>query len=179
MKKRKASAPKVFVAALLAATIAKAFVLDVVVVSGNSMQPALRDGQLVVVNKLAWGLRLPLTSRYLVRWAHPKAGEVAVFLREGTYTIKRCVATEGMTLALSEEGGYNVVAGNTRLPLSYEQYKRLISVAGAVPRGAVFVAGDNTAASFDSRDYGLVRADAFCGRIVYRRQSLQADSASW
>ena len=161
----KSRAPKVFVAALLFAAIMKAFVLDLVVVSGRSMAPTLRDGQLVLVNKLAWGLRLPLTRRYIVRWGSPKPGDIAVFLRCGTYTIKRCVATEGMALALSDEGGYNVLAGETRLPLTEQQYKRMINEAGAVPRGAVFVAGDNVDASFDSRDYGPVSANAFCGRV--------------
>ena len=158
---------KVFAAALVAAALTKAFALDVVVVSGSSMEPALRDGQLVLVNKLAWGLRLPLTQRYMLRWASPKAGDIAVFLRCGTYTIKRCIATEGMSLALSDEGGRNVIAGKTRLPLSESQYKRMIDEAGAVPSGAVFVAGDNLAASFDSRDYGLVSADSFCGKVMF------------
>ena len=166
MKNRKASAPKVFVAALLIASLMKAFVLDVVSVSGSSMMPTLKDGQLVLVNKLAWGLRLPVTRRYLVRWGSPKAGDIAVFLRDGTYTIKRCIATEGMPLALSDTGGYSVLVGNTRIPLTESQYKRMINEAGAVPCGKVFVAGDNLAASFDSRDYGPVSADAFCGRVI-------------
>ena len=161
----KTCAVKVFAAALLAGALMKAFVLDIAIVSGSSMAPALRDGQRVLVYKLAWGLRMPLSEQYLLRWGSPEPGDIAVFLRDGTYTIKRCIATEGMALIFSDEGGYSVLAGDELIPLSAEQYKRLIHEAGAIPRGSVFVAGDNRDASFDSRDYGLVSADAFCGKV--------------
>ena len=166
--KRRGGAPaKTFLIALLLAAIVKAFVLDLVIVSGDSMSPALKDGQLVLVNKLAWGIRLPLADSYLLRWGSPNAGDVAVFLRGGTYTIKRCVAVEGMTLRLSDAGSYSLLAGEDVIPLSEAQFKGLAEVEGSVPQGSVFVAGDNTAVSFDSRDYGLVSADSFCGKVIW------------
>ena len=38
----------------------------------GSMKPTILEGDLVYVNKLAYGLRVPLTLHRLARWADPE-----------------------------------------------------------------------------------------------------------
>src|SRR5512133_235687 len=88
------------------------FWLSFMVVDGSSMLPGYPDGSFVVVNRLAYGLRLP--SAYLLRWARPRAGQLLVFRNplDGRLVMKRCLAVEGQSLAL-EPGGLSV--GGRRL----------------------------------------------------------------
>jgi signal peptidase I len=44
-----------------------------------------------MVNRLAYGLRLPGTDRYLLRWGLPRQGDVVVFVTpQGSVAVKRC-----------------------------------------------------------------------------------------
>ena len=72
----------------------KVFVFDVIIVSGHSMEPTLVPGQLVLVNKTAFGLRAPFSGDYLIRWAEPKAGDILVIESplDGTRMVKRLAA---------------------------------------------------------------------------------------
>lgn len=54
------------------------------------MIPAIKNGQMLIVNKISYGLRLPLGG-YLARWAEPKEGDVVVFWTPyGDLAVKRC-----------------------------------------------------------------------------------------
>lgn len=173
MKTQRFQPGRIFLIGVLAACFLRLFVFDAVRISGDSMQPVLKNGRRVLVNKLAWGFRLPLTRHYIVRWAEPEAGDIAVFLHNGTFTVKRCAATAGMTLAFSDKNGYSITAGKQSIPLSKEQYGKLSVLfgpqsehKGKLPPGTAFMLGDNGAASVDSRDYGPVYTDSFCGKVI-------------
>lgn len=73
-------------------------------VPSSSMNPTLWAGDRVAVNKLAYSLRLPFTLHELVRWDHPRAGDVITFdsPTDGTNLIKRVVATGGDTVAMRD-----------------------------------------------------------------------------
>ncbi|MEX1165435.1 MAG: signal peptidase I [Hydrogenophaga sp.] len=71
-------------------------------VPSSSMNPTLIAGDRVVVNKLAYSLRVPFTLREVKRWAKPVAGDVITFdsPADGLNLIKRVVAVEGDTVAM-------------------------------------------------------------------------------
>ena len=48
-------------------------------VPSGSMKPGILDGDRIVVDKLAWGLRLPFTDTRLARWSAPARGDVVTF----------------------------------------------------------------------------------------------------
>ena len=54
------------------------------------------------MNKLAYGLRVPLTHTWLTRWNEPLAGEIVVFAspKDGTRLVKRIIAGPGDTVEL-------------------------------------------------------------------------------
>jgi signal peptidase I len=124
--------------AFFAAVLMKFFLFDFLIADGRSMQPAIRSGTVLVINRLAYGLRLPGAKKYLLRWSLPKTGDVVVFVTpQGSVAVKRC-------LELSES------------PDTAE--------SGIPPR---FIAlGDNSLDSYDSRSYGPVAADRIMGKVV-------------
>ena len=77
--------------ALAAAVIIKLFLFDFIIADGISMEPSIRDGTVLVVNRMQYGLRFPGQIKYLVRWARPREGEVVVFYTpSGSVAVKRC-----------------------------------------------------------------------------------------
>jgi signal peptidase I len=82
---------KAILGAFVAAIVMKLFLFDFVIADGSSMEPAIWPGSVLVINRLAYGFRLPWSRSYLLRWSVPKAGEVLVFYTpEGQAVVKRC-----------------------------------------------------------------------------------------
>jgi signal peptidase I len=84
-------------AAFIAALFLKNFVIDVMLVEGASMEPVLMSGQVVMVNRLAYGIRVPFQakddSRYLARWNIPSENDIVVFWTPlGDLAVKRIFA---------------------------------------------------------------------------------------
>ncbi len=68
----------------------------------GSMQPSIYEGERVLCDKLAYGLRLPLVDAEVARWNEPARGEIIVFdsPHDGTRLIKRVIAEAGDTVAM-------------------------------------------------------------------------------
>lgn len=73
-------------------------------VPSSSMNPSLVAGDRVVVNKLAYSLRLPWTLQHMVRWDSPHAGDVITFdsPRDEVNLIKRVVAVGGDVVSMHD-----------------------------------------------------------------------------
>ena len=82
---------KVIIAALITALLIKLFMFDFMIAEGHSMQPAIVPGKVLLVFKLRYGLRLPGSGTYLLRWATPGIGDIVVFITPwGEIAVKRC-----------------------------------------------------------------------------------------
>lgn len=79
-------------------------VIDYNPVPTGSMNPTIVEGDVVWVNKLAYGLRVPLTQIYVARWDEPRRGDIVVVLspQDGTRLVKRVVGVPGDSLAMTE-----------------------------------------------------------------------------
>ncbi len=77
-------------------------VVDYNPVPTGSMNPTILEGDVVWVNKLAYGLRVPLTRWQVAQWANPQRGDIVVVLspKDGTRLVKRVVGVPGDTVAL-------------------------------------------------------------------------------
>mgnify|MGYP002622671740 CR=1 FL=1 len=135
----------------------KLFVLDIVHISGSSMEPTFKEGD--------DGLVKPFGSVTLCRWNAPQAGDVILFMHEGRLVIKRCVATAAEPLDYSCDTGYTLAVNGQQIPLSEAQYKNM-ALTGQVPDGMIFAVGDNPDASIDSRDYGFIPLSNILARAV-------------
>jgi signal peptidase I len=89
---------------VLAVLSFRAFVAEAYVIPSSSMEPSLLVGDRLFVNKAAFGLRVPFTTRWLVRGSEPRPGDVVVFVDPknpgGDPLIKRVVARAGDTVAV-------------------------------------------------------------------------------
>lgn len=166
---------------LVLLTVARSSLANHYRVPSGSMQPTLVPGDRVVVNMMAYGLRVPFTDFDLIERGNPRPGDVVVFDSpvDGTRLIKRAVAVAGDRV--------DVIDGRLwidRAPMRAarpkpaerfgEQLARLdLSDGGGrdvhglvVPEGQVLVMGDHRGASFDGRYFGLVPESQFYGRAI-------------
>jgi signal peptidase I len=74
-------------------------------IPSGSMRPTLLEGDVVLVNRLAYDFKLPLTDIALVELSDPKRGDVVTFTSptDGTRLIKRLVAIPGDVVEMREE----------------------------------------------------------------------------
>jgi len=97
---------KAVILAFVFAMIIKLFFFDLMITQGRSMLPTLRPGSLLVVNKAAYGFRVPGLGLYLVRWSTPQPGDLLVFFTPlGERAVKRCIS-------VNVEGTFFVVGDN-------------------------------------------------------------------
>lgn len=68
----------------------------------GSMKPTILEGDRVVVNKLAYDLKMPFTSWQVQRWADPQPGEIVTFYSpvDEKLLIKRVIGTPGDVIAM-------------------------------------------------------------------------------
>jgi signal peptidase I len=66
-------------------------------VPSGSMMPSILPGDLVWVNKLAYDLKVPFSTRHLAEWGDPQRGDVAVFYSpaDGVRLVKRVIGLPG------------------------------------------------------------------------------------
>jgi signal peptidase I len=84
----------------------------------GSMNPTILEGDLVYVNKLAYGLRFPLTSYRLAKWSDPRRGDIVICFspEDETRLVKRVIAVPGDTIEMRN----NVIFLNEQ-PLTYSK----------------------------------------------------------
>jgi len=123
-----------------------------------SMQPTLYDGDLVLVNRLAYQI------------GEPKRGDVIVFHYpvepEREPYIKRVIGLPGDRITISNE---QVIINSTLIEEDYIQAEPSYQGEWIVPEGELFVLGDNRNRSSDSHQWGMVPIENVMGRadVVY------------
>lgn len=83
--------------------LTRAFFYEPFRIPSDSMMPTVLNGDVVLVQKYAYGLRLPLTHHWLVRFKGPSRGDVVVFSfpkREKLDFIKRVIGLPGDVIAM-------------------------------------------------------------------------------
>jgi signal peptidase I len=96
------------IAAILIATSFKSAVADWNDVPTGSMEPTILIGDRIFVNKLAYDLKIPYTTRHIARWDDPDRGDIVVFYspRDGQRLVKRVIGLPGDTVALDRNRLY-------------------------------------------------------------------------
>jgi len=82
----------------LVVLVLRAFVFEPFRIPSDSMMPTLLDGDFIIVNKYAYGLRLPVLNRKILATGEPQRGDVVVFrypVDPSVNFIKRLVGLPG------------------------------------------------------------------------------------
>ena len=167
----------------------------------GSMKPTIVEGDRILVNKLAYDLKVPLTHIRLMSWGQPVRGDIVVFDSEAEKTrlVKRVVGLPGDTLAmqnnqlfingallhysgLGTDGAYLQATEHLgETPHAMQVGSGAPSPAGSfgpvtVPPGRFLVLGDNRDNSKDSRYIGFVPRSEIIGRARYVVLSFNYDN---
>lgn len=167
-------------------------------IPSESMEPTMQAGDVLLVNRLAYGMHLPLFSTAeIARWSTPLRGDVIVFNAPHEASsleslfIKRVVAVAGDTVQVKNQqitlngqpvtyaslaGGETETIAGVAHAVRTEQSPLENFGPFTVPAGQVFVMGDNRAHSSDSRVWGALPLERIRGRASYRLAGLNPDN---
>ncbi len=110
---------RAFFPVLAIVLVLRSFVAEPFRIPSSSMMPTLLIGDFILVNKFAYGLRLPVTNRKVIEIGEPDRGDVVVFRpphHPDQDWIKRVVGLPGDTIGYRD----NTVTINGE-PLAYER----------------------------------------------------------
>jgi len=167
---------------------ARSTLADHYYVPSGSMEYTLVAGDRVLVDKRAYGYRIPFTGMQLTSGDAVRRGDVVIFdsPRDGKRLIKRIVAVGGDNVLISD--GHLAINGEWLSPeegldteLFGDKLVRLNLADGGGPElaltldeGTVLAIGDHRGSSLDSRFFGAFSEDEIYGRAVaiyYRRET--------
>jgi signal peptidase I len=147
--------------------------LQVVVVPTPSMERTVLVGDHLLIDRLAYGPQIPFTNLHLPRLRRVRRGDVVSFHPPGRGNevyLKRVVALGGDRVQ-SQQGDLYV---NGNRVGAHSQPLDLV-----VPRGEVYVLGDNRDHSEDSRVFGAVPERDVIGEPVMVLWSFAGPSQRW
>ncbi len=149
---------KSIIFALILALATRATVVQAFRIPSGSMEDTLLVGDFLLVNKFIYGAKIPFTNVRLPEIREPKRGDIIVFRHptERKDFIKRCIGLPGDTLEIRDDIVY---INGEPLDEPYKTIKGAPNVSSnfgpiVVPKGHLFVLGDNRRNSYDSRAWG-------------------------
>lgn len=131
------------------------FVIGISIVDGNSMEPTLSDGNIIMY--------LRLDKNY------ERGDIVAIKMPSGQFYVKRIIAVGGDTIDIRGNDVYRndkklnepYIIGNNHIKKDSVMYPY------HVEEGSVFVMGDNRSESMDSRVLGAIACDQVKGTALF------------
>ncbi len=128
------------------------------------MQPSFQDGDYLIIDKLSF------------RISDPERGDIVVFkapLEQSSFYIKRIVGLPSETVEIKDGGLIVYNSDNTEgweLKESYlENHPNTPgNIKIKLQADEFFVLGDNREASYDSREWGSLKADRIVGKVWLR-----------
>lgn len=186
---------RIFVLMILIVSSLRSALADWNDVPTGSMKPTIQEGDRVVVNKLAYDLKIPFTTINVVKWGNPERGDIVVLFSpvDGTRLVKRVVAVPGdqvemrdnqlyvngrlakqspIAIVSSDDYGSAYVLdedlyGHTHKVMLTPEIPAVRSFGPVpVPEGNYFVLGDNRDNSNDSRFIGFIERRRIVGEAV-------------
>lgn len=181
---------------LFGVLLVRSFLFEPFRIPSGSLEPTLLVGDFLVVNKFAYGLRLPVWDKKIIPVSTPKRGDIVVFRwpPNPQYDfIKRIIGVPGDVVSyhhkiltingkkakqdfvqytIDESSGHPVAEYKETLDTTTHKIYRRSDVPGTdfeitVPANQYFVMGDNRDDSADSRYWGFVHDDYLRGKAIF------------
>ncbi len=164
----------IIVAVVFILAFLRLFVVAFYKVPSASMQDTLIIGDRVLVARFIYGIQLPFTDKYVLRFHEPAVGDVVVLkpppgAGRTQLSIKRIVGLSGDTIEVRNGDLYrngSAVTGEDyvkRQPFAHSPIQNMSPIK--IPPGHVFVMGDNRDRSADSRAWGPVPVENIKGQV--------------
>ena len=194
-----------FLPVLAIVLVLRSFVIEPFRIPSGSMKPTLLVGDFILVNKSAYGLRLPMLGTKIVALGSPKIGDVVVFRHKssGKDIIKRVIGVPGSYIEYKDEQLYvdNQLIKSEFVSKFYEDLLEIVKskeflldvehdiyhyphlarhvhynfTSLTVPKNSYFVMGDNRNDSDDSRFWGFVSEDELLGKAIFTWLSIDTN----
>lgn len=143
--------------AFLVAFLIKSYVLSTSIVEGESMVPALEDGERIIFNKLIYVI------------SEPKRGDIVIIQQAPQNYVKRVIGLPGETIQYKSNRLY--INGMEQKDSFVNENDELFTGEFGptmIPEDHYYVLGDNRAISKDSRNgLGLIHQNEIVGRSEF------------
>ena len=175
--------------------LVRSFLVEPFRIPSGSLEPTLLVGDFIIVNKFAYGLRLPVWEKKVVAINNPKTGDIAVFRwppNPSLDFIKRVIGVSGdkiayhnkvltingqeikqtfVDYATDESSGHTVAHYRENLNgVVHDLFIRpdvpAVDFDVTVPKNHYFMMGDNRDDSADSRFWGFVSDEYLRGKAL-------------
>lgn len=148
---------KAILIAFIVAFVIKNYMFSTSIVEGESMVPALEDGERIIFNKFIYLL------------TEPERGDIVIIQQPDKNYVKRVIGLPGEVVQVKTNKLFiNGVEQNSSFV--NELYSRLTVDFGPtkIPEDSYFVLGDNRSISKDSRNgLGFIKSDEIVGRSEF------------
>ena len=167
-------------AAVLIALLITTFVIKMYKIPSRSMVPTLLVGDQLVVNKFIYGIKIPYFRNTILPITDPQRGDIIVFIYPKDRSldfIKRVIGVNGDKIEIKDKKIFingKLFTDNTGIYTDKMIYPGSLQPRDnfgpvTVPKGSLFVMGDNRDESLDSRFWGFVDLKDVQGKafIIY------------
>ncbi len=136
------------------------YVISITKVVGSSMNPTLKDEEILILNKLKY------------RFQEIQRGDIVSLKHADTkYLIKRIIGLPGDTVKIENNAVYlngkKYEEPYLAEDLEYDDFDLKDLEYSVIPENMYFVLGDNRENSLDSREIGLVKKEDIIGKNIH------------
>ncbi len=178
--------------AILIAVFIRTFIIQAFKIPSRSMVPTLLIGDHLLVNKFIYGVKIPYFRKIIIPITDPQRGDIVVFIYPNDRTkdfIKRVIGIGGDTIEINNKkifvngkrytDTYGIYSDSVIYPRTMQPRDNYGPVT--VPKGSIFVMGDNRDESADSRFWGFVDLKDVEGKafIIYWSWDREDSSLRW
>ncbi len=141
-----------YIVIIVVVLLIKRYIISPVKVTGDSMNPTLKDWDIMLLNEIGYSIN------------GVKRFDIVVVYYGNTMLIKRVIGMPGDTVRFEDNKLY-INGEYVEEPFDHEVTHNY-ELEGVIPEGKYFVVGDNRPNSKDSRYIGLVTDKMIRGKII-------------